>query len=161
MESWLKNTIPGIIVLGALGSLVAIIPVWIARTLPILHRRHMGKQAYVHGFSSACISKDNTGKMLTSALFYHSMLLTVFLSFFLFCVILLSVVLAFQHQTNLTASTLAFSSLAFVALYLGYCDFEFIYRTYLFFWKRAIAHANETYKQSSVNDRPEGKDQQA
>lgn len=151
MELWLKNTIPGIIILGAFGSLLAIVPISLSRKLPILHRRRTGRQAFFHGYSSRCIIEDETGRMLLASLFYHFTLLTIFLTSFLFCAVLLSVVFAFQSNINVTVGSFILSSSAFVAIYLSYFEFEYIYRTYLFFWKKTIADAAEKYKKHYAN----------
>jgi hypothetical protein len=74
-ESWLKNTIPGIICLGVVGSIVAVIILksanYILDFVPyplILHRNKSVKQAYMLGFAAAMIDNDTTGRTLISML---------------------------------------------------------------------------------------------
>lgn len=79
ITSWLKDSVPGIILLGAIGSLLAVVighilkPV-VLRIIPEpikQHRKRMTKQAFMLGFSAAIIEDDETGKYLVAFLIFH------------------------------------------------------------------------------------------
>src|SRR5689334_10482476 len=79
IDTWLKTTIPGIVLLGAAGSVVA---VWLCKLLGPVCIRALGWpfaayrnkrtfQAYTLGFSHSLIQQDKTGRLLVTFLVYH------------------------------------------------------------------------------------------
>lgn len=97
------------------------------------------------GYSAATINEDETGRNLVALLSYHICLLVIYLTAFLFCGIIFLIILASQSKTALTWGTFLSSAAAFTLAYLVYFEFEFVYRTYLFYWKTPLKHANERY----------------
>lgn len=164
MEHWLTGTIPGIIILGAAGSILALGILWIFRLVPLPLRWHNGrrsKQAYMLGYSAACMERDDTGKRLTVFLLFHVCLLVVFTTCFLFCGIVFLVIVASQSQVALTWGAFISSASAFTLVYLAYFEFEFVYRTYLFYWKGPLEHARRSYfdKDGSEPSAPSGNEE--
>jgi hypothetical protein len=155
MEAWLTRTVPGIIILGAAGSLLALGILWAFRLIPLplkWHRKRQTRQAFMLGYSAATVEHDETGRRLVALMAYHTCLLLIYLTTFSFCGILFLIVLASQSQTALTWGTFLSSAAAFTIAYLAYFEFDFVRRTYLFFWKSPLTHARASYEKRSVND---------
>lgn len=154
LSDWLRNSIAGIVLLGAIGSLLAVVT---ARFLMALrdgffrapyqaHKRRKMRQVYFLGGAAANIQNDETGRMLTAYVAFHLCRLAIALVAFLFSAILAINVLGFQGQVVLTVGLFVSIAIAFLSLYWAYFEFEYIYRTYLFLWKRALKNSEEAYK---------------
>jgi hypothetical protein len=161
-EWWLKNTIPGVVFLGALGSLFAIallktFSILMSRLIPVpisLHRERKLRQAYYLGYIHHVMHDEETGKSVTAFLIFRFSCLTVWLAASglltaIFCIIVLT--------ASVVLTIVSFISImgAFVAAYFAYFEFEYIYRTYLFFWGASLKHATQSYaEKDSENERP-------
>ena len=155
LEHWLKNSIGGIVLLGAVGSLLAVV---VGRILLVLgkrlvpapyraHRKQSEKQAYFMGFVHATVQHDKTGRMLPTLLAFRLARFFVALALFLFAAILASNVLIFQAQVVLTLGVFVSVVIAFLGLYWAYFEFEWIYRTYLWLWQTSIKAAEKRYNE--------------
>lgn len=150
---WLKSSIPGIVVLGALGSVLALVAgrlviFLVGRVVPLpfqLHRRRRTRQAYFLGFAARLIYEDKTGRALVAYLAFQLSLFMIGLVSLVLSVSIFSALLAHQDDVLLTVGMFASITAAFLSLYWTYFQFDYIYRTYLFFWKEAIKGATETY----------------
>jgi hypothetical protein len=153
LEQWLKNSVAGIILLGAIGSLLAvaigrILLALATRVLPAplrAHRKQSAKQAYFMGFMHATIHHDKSGRLILALLSFRLARFVAALSLLLFAAILGSNVLVFQAQIVLTVGVFASVVVAFLALYWAYYEFEYVYRTYLWLWRSALESAEEGY----------------
>lgn len=153
LEYWLKNSILGIVLLGALGSLAAVlvgrlILAIATKLLPApvqAHRRQSVKQAYFLGYMHANIEGDKSGRMLISFLAYRISRLIAALALFLFSGVLASNVLVFQAQVALTVGLFVSVVGAFLSLYWAYFEFEYVHRTYLWLWKSTMEAAEARY----------------
>lgn len=150
VELWLKTSILGIILLGAVGGLLALT---IARTLgrivPLpskLHKRIRYRQGFIHGFSARLIHDDKTGKVLQVHLALHLALIIVALFLVTLLISIFSILLAFQDRTVLTMGTFASITAAFSALYWAYLECKHIHAIYLSYWKEPMEYAREQYK---------------
>ena len=81
LETWLKTTILGIIILGAFGSLVAILAVRSCNAVKYkIHKPRRGRQAFLLGFTAALMDHDETSKMSSSFLIFHLACLIIWLA---------------------------------------------------------------------------------
>jgi uncharacterized membrane-anchored protein len=91
------------------------------------------------------MNDDETGKLTIAYMIFHSILFvtagfTVILSLLIFIAII-----SFQSQIALTYGTFFAVFVGFIGSYWAYFEFEYIYRTYLFYWRNAMEHASERY----------------
>jgi hypothetical protein len=155
ISAWLKTTIPGIVLLGAFGSILAVVItrallLFVGRVIPlpaILHKERRRKQSFFLGFAAAHIERDETGKILQAYLSLHLALLFIALFMITLLVSLFSILLAFQGETMITTGVFVTITAAFLAAYWAYFEFEYIYRTYLFFWKAPMKKGLEHYEE--------------
>lgn len=155
LEQWLKNSIGGIVLLGAVGSLLAVVIgrmllALATRVLPVpfrAYRKQSEKQAYFMGFTHATIHHDKTGRMMPALLAFRLSRFVAALALFLFAAILVSNVLVFREQVVLTVGIFVWVVVAFLALYWAYFEFEWIYRTYLWLWRTSIEAAEKGYNE--------------
>jgi len=154
LEAWLKTSIAGIVLLGALGSILAVLLGRLAlsvrrRFISDPYRSHLKRRqrfAYYLGFAHALIEEDKSGRRLATFLAYRISRFLASLVLFLVCAVLASNVLVFQEQVALTIGLFLSITIAFLALYWAYFEFEYIHRTYLWVWKKQLAVADEGYK---------------
>ncbi len=154
LSSHLKDSIAGIILLGALGSVLAVgllrlCSTLINKVLPApyhIHRSRRARQAFLQGWASALIEKDDTGRSLVAFFSYHIACFMLAQFLFLLSVLAFSLILALQSQIALTLGSFTTITLAFLALYWAYFEFEDIFRMYLFFWKGPLTRAREVYR---------------
>lgn len=163
LEHWLKNSIVGIVLLGAVGSLLAVL---IGRLLLALatrilpaplraHRKQSAKQAYFLGYMHATIQKDESGRLIVALLAFRLGRFIAALALFLFAAVLASNMLVFQAQVVLTLGLFLSVVVAFLALYWAYFEFEYVYRTYLWLWRKTVeaaeaAHSKRQRAKSAV-----------
>jgi hypothetical protein len=153
-EEWLKNTIPGVIFLGALGSLLAIGILKIAtmtatRIVPLpigLHKERRLRQAYLLGYIHRLIHDEESPKPLIAFLVFRLSCLGVWLATSMLSILLFALVVS-SGSAALTAVSFISVVIAFTAMYLAYFEFEYLYRTYLFYWKSALRDASESYRE--------------
>jgi hypothetical protein len=154
LSDWLKTTIPGIILLGAAGSIVAL---WLGKFfLPLLLRAlrlpvtlYQGRrryQAYVLGFSRAEIENDQSGRLLATFLIFHlakflfliALALTSWLSFLAF--------IAYATYPTLTYIGSASIIVVLLSLYRAYYEFCFIDRYFLGHWGEVLLLADDSIR---------------
>jgi len=154
LSEWLKTTIPGIILLGAAGSIVAL---WLGKfILPLLLRAmrmpvtfYQGRrryQAYLLGFSHTAIEEDESGRRLATFLIFH-------LSKFLFFMILalsswLGFLAAIMFTTYPVFTYAGFVSIVIglLSLYNAYYEFHFISRYFVEHWGPVLVLADESIR---------------
>lgn len=158
VEQWLKTSISGIILLGAFGSLLAVVIgrllfTLATRILPVpyrAHRKQSRRQAFLMGYSAATISRDETGRMILALLTFRLARFVAALTLFIFTAIIIGNILVFQAQIVLTVGVFLPVVLAFLALYWAYFEFEWIFRTYLWLWKKTVEKADESYREKQI-----------
>ena len=159
IEHFLKETISGVIILGAVGSIFAVAVLWllrkfITRALPIpllFHRKMTIKQAYMMGYSHSLISEDKSNIMIVSALFFHSCLLMFYTCGFFTSCIVFFISIFIKSSSFLTLYSFVSSASAFTLIYLAFFEFEYIYRTYLAWWKAPLEKAEKSYLEVKLN----------
>ena len=162
IEIWLKTTILGIVVLGALGSTVAVVfwklaGAFISKIVPWpfkIHRKKSTKQAYMLGYAAAVINSDETGRRLSAYLVYHLSLLVISLVVFLASLIIFSVIVAITPDVALTFGLFVLVTLSFLSVYWAYFEFKYINRTFLFFWKEALKRAEDSHAKPKESHDP-------
>ena len=148
MEQWLTQTIPGIILLGAAGSLLSLFVLWVFKIAPVpiqWHKKRQSKQAFSLGFSAAVIDRDETGRRLMTLMAYHLALIVLYAVAFLFSVLIFIGAITMRSQIIISWASFLSSASAFTILYLLYFEFDFVRRTYLFHWRRALESIEEAY----------------
>jgi hypothetical protein len=145
-ETWLKTTIPGIIILGAFGSIVAILAVRSYNAImDKIYKPRQGRQAFILGFTAALMNDDETSKMSSSFLVFHLACLIIWLA----SVIIFVEIFLFSINEQLPIFTVG-GVIAVIgvllSIYFGHFEFEYIYRTYLFFWGRSLRRAAERHR---------------
>lgn len=160
LDQWLKNSVTGIILLGAIGSLLAVVLgrlllALVTRVLPLplrAYRKQSAKQAYFMGFMHANIHHDATGRMMLALLFYRLARFVAALALLLFSAILASSVFLFKAQVILTVGVFASVVSTFLALYWANHEFAYVFRTYIWLWGNALAAAEEGHRKKSSSD---------
>lgn len=154
IEQWLKSSIGGIILLGAVGSLLAVVIgrfvfAMVTLILPApyrAYRKQSRKQAFLMGFAHATINSDQTGRMILTLLFFRLARFIAALTLFIFAAIIVTNIFVFQAQVLLTIGVFVAVVLAFLALYWAYFEFEWLYRTYLWLWKKTLERGGKAYR---------------
>ncbi|MGY8627961.1 hypothetical protein [Chromobacterium violaceum] len=143
INDWLKNSIPGIILLGALGSVVAVFllkylgpplrslglkPLW------YFHKEQMWRYwrsaaAYGH------IEKDPTNRKLIYYLFRHIARLVLACGAFVTTTVVFAVVVASRSEVLLTYGTFVLSMLAFLSGYWIKIEYDYITINYIIEWR--------------------------
>ncbi|MCP1573605.1 membrane protein implicated in regulation of membrane protease activity [Herbaspirillum rubrisubalbicans] len=161
IEQWLKTSIAGIILLGAIGSLLAVLIgrfVFAMATfiLPApyrAYRKQSRKQAFLMGFAHATLNGDQTGRMILTLLCFRLARFIAALTLFIFAAIIVTNIFVFQAQVLLTIGVFIAVVLAFLALYWAYFEFEWLHRTYLWLWKKSLERGDKAYSvRQSLNE---------
>jgi hypothetical protein len=152
LSEWLKTTIPGIILLGAAGSIVAL---WLGKfILPLLLRAmrmpvtfYQGRrryQAYLLGFSHTAIEEDESGRRLATFLIYH------LAKFLFFMLLVLSSWLGFLAAVTFTTYPIFTYAgvvsivIGLLSLYNAHYEFHFISRYFFGHWGSVLMLADES-----------------
>lgn len=165
VEVWLKTTIPGIVLLGALGSiLAAVILRFLAgplrRVLPnpfALHQRRRSRQAFMLGYMHAHIERDGSSRSLIAFLTYRCVRLVLAVALVMACYVEFLFAVAMRSQIALTASGLPAVIVGFLSLYWAYFEFEYIYRSYLFIWAKQLEGAEKSYGEGAEKTLRDGR----
>jgi len=143
ISDWLKNSIPGIVLLGALGSVVAVFllkylgpplrlfglkPLWYFRKEK-LWRYWRSAAAYGH------IEKDPTNRKLIFYLFRHVARLVLACGAFVTTTVVFAVVVASRSEVLLTYGTFILSMLAFLSGYWIKIEYDYITINYIIEWR--------------------------
>ena len=151
IEIWLTTSVLGIIVLGASGSIVAILA-WkfiiylIANVIPapyLAHQTRSLQRAFTLGYAASTFSRDKKGHTSTIFFAYRLSRLIIALFMFLCLLIIFSLVLALSSEVVVTFGTFLVITLSFISLYWAYSEYEFIRLTYKSFWMSAEEAARE------------------
>jgi hypothetical protein len=153
VEFWLKNTIAGILVLGAVGSIVAVFLLQVIagvrnKLLPLplkVFRRQRVKQAFMMGYAARVMRDDKSGQWLVAYLAFHLARLLVGIGSFLFLALLFTLMLARQDPVAITIGAFLSATCAFLCLYWIYFEFEYVNRTYLWLWRTSMEKAEDAY----------------
>lgn len=159
LETWLMNTVPGIVILGGIGSTLAVImwkliAVFVFRVVPLpalMHKKKMSKQAYTLGFCHGAILKEETSQRLVSFIAYHFICVIFALFTITFSTIVFVGVIFVQSKIAINATLLLSVVGSFISGYWGYLHLQYIYRTYLHHWKGILKKAESGYKQYLIN----------
>ena len=145
LEVWLKTSVLGIVVLGAIGSAVAVLAAKLVRYIVtdlipvpyIAHRTKGMRRAFTVGWASAVFDADKKGHTSTVFLAYRLARLLIALFAFLSLLILFSLALALSPEIVVTLGTLITITLSFISLYWAYHEYELIRLIYKSFWRNA------------------------
>lgn len=155
VELWLKNTIAGIVLLGAIGSVLAVLFLQAIaglrnRVLPLpfkIFRRQRSKQAFMMGYAARVMHEDKSGKSLAAYFAFHLARLLIAIGAFVLLALLFSLTLAWQQHTAITIGAFLSVTGAFLCLYWILFEFEYVNRTYLWLWKTSIEKAESAYEE--------------
>lgn len=144
LTEWLKTTVPGIILLGALGSVVAVISIRLVG--PLLKRvilkplRYVTKERMWRFWRSSAayahIEKDPTNRKLIYYLFYHLARLLIALTCLLASILVLAIVVASQVEIFLTYGTFILSTFTFLSAYWVWGEYENITINFVIEWRK-------------------------
>lgn len=162
IEIWLKTSVPGIIVLGAIGSSVAVLAFKFVQYLItdifpipyIAHRTKSIQRAYTLGYAAATFEHDEKGHMSTIFFAYRLSRLLIALILFVSLLLAFSLALALSSEIIVTFGTFLLITFSFIALYWAYCEYEFIRFTYKWCW----GHVEEQARKQKYATKEENSD---
>ncbi|HBN9846897.1 TPA: hypothetical protein L3934_006129 [Pseudomonas aeruginosa] len=143
ISEWLKNSIPGIILLGAIGSIISVIllkyiapvirtlgikPVWYFRKEK-MWRYWRSAAAYTH------IENDKSNRKLIYYLFRHTARLVLACSAFITTTVVLAIVVTYKSDIILTYGTFILSTLMFLLGYWIKTEYDYITINYIIEWR--------------------------
>jgi hypothetical protein len=143
ISEWLKGSILGIILLGAIGSIISVFllkyiapliralglkPLWYFRKEK-MWRYWRSAAAYTH------IEHDKTNRKLIYYLFRHIARLVLACSAFITTVIVLTIVIIFKSDIVLTYGTFVLSTLMFLLGYWIKTEYDYITINYIIEWR--------------------------
>ena len=143
IAEWLKTTITGIVLLGALGSIVAVAllkylgpPIQKICSKPIryLRKEHMWRY-WRSGAAYAYIQSDSTNRKLIFYLFRHIARLVLALTATSVSIIVLSIAVTSQSTVLLTYGTFLLSTAAFLSAYWVRIEYDYITINYIAEWQ--------------------------
>ncbi len=143
VAEWLKNSILGIVLLGAIGSLLAVaILRFVGPPLQKLLLRplnYLGKERlwryWRSGAAYAHIESDPTNRLLVFYLVRHLARLVLAVAAFTLTTIIFSVVVASQSAVLLTYGTFVLSMLASLSAYWVWVEYDYITINYIAAWR--------------------------
>lgn len=152
---WLKTSTLGIIALGAVGSIVSYILIKLIRSpatfvLEWSRKKLRIKYYEQHFLLGACaghISKDTSGTLIVSLFMYRIARFCVALFVCSTSILVLTILIATQHETIATYATVASTTLIFLSGYWLSYEYEWINRTYLWQWGQAMSTARNSYRE--------------
>ena|SRR6266404_158546 len=165
IQEWLRTTILGIILLGAAGSILALLLIrWIwaplrtfAGNVYRLFRHRESKAAYSHGrlmgrlMVKLSVSKDVV--KLGLYLSYHVALLLVFLAFALFSALIFTLLVILPGRPLLTSASYLAVVASFVAGYGAFYEFRLLRSLYSVIVKPDLVECSTHYKKAdSISD---------
>lgn len=160
VEFWLKNTIGGIVLLGAIDSVVAVLLLQTIagirnRILPLpfnVFRRQRSRQAFMMGYAARVMHEDKSGKSLVAYCAFHLTRLLIAIGAFVVLMLLFFLTLAWQQHIAITIGAFLSVTGAFLCLYWISFEFEHVNRTYLWLWKTSIDKAEAAYRKSQETE---------
>ena len=143
ISEWLKTTIAGIVLLGAIGSIVAIgMLKYLAPPMQMLvlkPQQYLRKEKlwryWRSGAAYAHIQRDPTNRKLIFFLFRHLARLVVALAGFCVTTTIFSVVVASRSEVLLTYGTFILSMSAFLSAYWVKIEYDYITINYIAEWQ--------------------------
>ncbi|MBA4274926.1 MAG: hypothetical protein C0436_04665 [Alphaproteobacteria bacterium] len=144
ISEWLKNTVPGIILLGALGSFIAVIiarlfskPLRILLYLPLrkIHKERLwwywrSSTAYQH------ILEDTTNRKLIYFQFRHLSRLIIALCGLSVTLIILSIIVTLRTEVLLSYGTFFLSTALFLFGYWVWMEYEYLTINFVIEWRK-------------------------
>jgi hypothetical protein len=153
MQSWLTTSVPGIIILGAAGSLGAIAAtIFVRKVLPYpfkLAAKHGSRDGYIHCFVQPHIEADETGKMLVSKLVYHLSHLIIYLCSFLFLGVTSLVTLITRSGSDSNGVIIVLFAGCAPLFYFMIVEYAHIRDIYRDIWQTIFMEAKVSWKEHS------------
>lgn len=143
VEEWLKTTIAGIVLLGALGSIAAVgflkylgppLQRLLSRPLRYLEKERLWRY-WRSGAAYAHIEKDPTNRKLIFYLARHLARLVLATMSLGVSIVLLSIAVTYPSDVLLTYGTFLLSTLAFLSAYWIRIEYDYITINYLAAWQ--------------------------
>ena len=143
ITEWLKTSITGIILLGALGSIVAVgflkylgphFQKFVSKPMRYLHKEHMWRY-WRSGAAYVCIKADPTNRKLIYYLFRHLARLVLALTTTSVSIIVLSIALISKSDILLTYGIFFLSMSAFLSAYWVRIEYDYITINYIAEWQ--------------------------
>lgn len=144
LTEWLKTTVPGIVLLGALGSIASVaILKFVGPPLGSLvfrPLRYVAKERLWRFWRSSAayshIEEDSTNRKLIYYLFYHLSRLVVALVCVVVSAVVLAIVVTSRSEVLLTYGTFVLSTVAFVSAYWAWTEYENITINFIIEWRK-------------------------
>jgi hypothetical protein len=138
IEDWFKTTISGIIVLGAVGSIVAVaflklLSLLLYKYLPLGIRAYLGlsyRRGFRHGFFIGVADSSINAVQMATYLVFHLAGLVIGLSIVLVLSYLLGVVFIWQPIVELIQLTFLLSFLICLGVIFCYSQFRYLHGAY-------------------------------
>lgn len=145
VADWLRNTIPGIVLLGALGSIVAVIllkylgpPIRSLGLRPLWYLRKERAWRYWRSATAySFIEKDPTNRRLIYYLIRHLARLVIACGSFVTITVVFTVVVASRSETLLTYGTFVLSTFAFLSAYWIKIEYDYITINFVVEWRHS------------------------
>jgi hypothetical protein len=143
ITEWLKTSITGIVLLGALGSIVAVgilkyfgppIQKLLSKPTQYLRKEHMWRY-WRSGAAYAWIQNDTTNRKLIFCLFRHLARLVLAIAATAISIIVLSIAITSQSDVLLTYGTFLLSTTAFLSAYWVRIEYDYISINYIAEWQ--------------------------
>lgn len=138
IANWLKTTIPGILALGALGSIIAIFALklmgnFVKKWVPVsrlLYKRHERSLGLKHGYTFATLKKNNNVMGMIVYFVFHSLrtFIALFCALISFQFFLLFLPVGLGRM--LTLGTFCFALVIFLCLRWAYVEYRNIRAAY-------------------------------
>ncbi|MDR2220324.1 MAG: hypothetical protein LBE24_07070, partial [Methylobacillus sp.] len=143
ISEWLKTSITGIVLLGAIGSIIAIgflkylgpsIRKVALKPLQYMTKEKMWRY-WRSGAAYAYIENDPTNRKVIFYLFRHVARLIMAVATFVLTTIVFSIVVASRSEILLTYGTFILSTLAFLSAYWVKIEYDYITINYIAEWQ--------------------------
>ena len=164
ISEWLRTTITGIVLLGALGSILSVAALKFLgppiQKLALKPLRYIGKERlwryWRSGTAYAHIRSDSTNRKLIYYLFRHLARLIIALTSFGVATTIFSITVTSNSDVLLTYGTFILSMVGFLSAYWAWTEYDYITINYTAEWQgtglvKEIPNAKVT-KRSSVAD---------
>ncbi|WP_417510411.1 hypothetical protein [Methylophaga sp.] len=164
IETWLTTSVVGIVLLGACGSILAVVlgkAFIFALTkvfpLPFLaHRLNSERRAFTLGYAAAVFEHSSKPHMSVIFMAYRLSRFVLALFMFITFIVLFSLVLTQRDSIVITYGLFALITLSFVSLYWARSEYLFIYYTYRSFWGRVEEKAHENVPKRETSEQENG-----
>jgi len=143
VAEWLKTTVTGIVLLGALGSIVAVgllkylgppVQKLISKPMRYLRKEHMWRY-WRSGAAYAFIQQDQTNRKVIFYLVRHLARLVLALTTCAVSIIVLSIAITSRSEVLLTYGTFFLSTAVFLSAYWVRIEYDYITINYVAEWQ--------------------------